>query len=406
MVDKGARTYRTHLPLPLICGLLITLILSLLLLNCSPVLAVDDAEPDFSWQETMSNLDLEMLESYKQNIDGEVNNYLEHKPIKEWFIDFVKGDWQFDLQEVVQNIISYFFKEVIANSGLLGKILILSVLAALLINLQTAFASSVARVSYLACFLALCAIALGSFKIVLQIGQNTIDTMVGFMIGMLPQMLVLVAGLGNINSSVMLFPILMTTATAFANAIKNIVFPLIIMSAILHMVNHMSETIKVERLASFFAKTAQVSLGFFLTVFVGIVSLRALYASVLDKVTLRTTRFITDNAIPVVGKMFSDTIEIAAGYVVMLKQALGIFGVVIVFGIIIFPLLKIAAIALIYKITAAIAEPLGDARTAAILETMSVHLFLMLAAVAAVGLMFFIMIAIIAAMSNSAIMMK
>ena len=84
----------------------------------------------------------------------------------------------------------------------------------------------------------------------------------------------------------------------------------------------------------------------------------------------------------------------------MIKQALGIFGVVIIMGMLIFPLLKIAAIALIYKVSAAVAEPMGDAKTAAILEVMSTHLLLMLAAVASVGLMFFVMISIVVAMTS------
>ena len=153
-------------------------------------------------------------------------------------------------------------------------------------------------------------------------------------------------------------------------------------------------------MAKFFGQMAQLSLAFFLTLFVGILTLRAVYSSVMDKLALRTTKFVTDNAIPVVGKMFSDTIEVAAGYVVMIKQAIGIFGVIIILGIVLFPLIKVGTIALIYKIAAAVAEPLGDSRTAAILDTMSAHLFLMLAAIAAVGLMFFIMIAIVVGMSN------
>jgi stage III sporulation protein AE len=367
-----------------------------------------DSESDaaFTLQEAMQSLDLKAMDEYKSMIDGEVNSYLQQKPVSAWIADFIKVDWNFDLQETARNLLQFFFKEVTANSGLLGKLIVLSVLAALLINLQTSFSSGVAKVSYMACFLALCAIALGSFKVVLSIGQNTIDNMVAFMLGMLPQMMVLVTGLGNINTSVMLFPVLMTTATAFANAIKNIVFPLIIMSAILHLVNHMSDTVKVERLAKFFTQMAQICLGFFVTIFVGMVTLRALYGAVLDKVALRTTKFITDNTIPIIGKMVSDTLEVAAGYVVMLKQALGIFGVLIVFGLIIFPLLKIAAIALIYRLTAALVEPMGDARTAAFLEIMSTHLLLMLAAIAAVGLMFFIMIAIVAGISNSMYMLN
>jgi stage III sporulation protein AE len=103
--------------------------------------------------------------------------------------------------------------------------------------------------------------------------------------------------------------------------------------------------------------------------------------------------------------MVGDTIEVAAGYVVMLKDALGIFGVLIIMGIIIFPLLKIAALALIYKLVGAIVEPMGDTKTAAILEVMSTHLMLLLAATASVGFMFFIMITIMAGMSNNLTML-
>lgn len=355
----------------------------------------------FSLDDALKNLDMQALEEYKTSIDSQLSPYMDRKPARQWLTDFVKGNWQFDFKKTSSNLMRFFFKEVMANFNLLGKLIILSVLAALLVNLQNSFSAEVSRIAYMACFLALAGIAFSSFKVVLGIGHQTIDNMVTFMMAMLPQMMVLVAGLGNINTSVMLFPMLMTTATAFANAIKNIVIPLIIMSALLSLVNHMSDTIKVERMANFFRQLAQLSLAFLVTVFVGIFTLRALYASVLDKVALRTTKFITDNTIPVVGKMFSDTIEVAAGYVVMLKQALGILGVIIIFGIIIFPLLKIAAIVLIYKISAAMVEPMGDPKTAAILEIMSTHLLLMLAAMAAVGLMFFIMIAIIAGMSNS-----
>ena len=365
-----------------------------------------DSEAVFSLQDTLKTLNIQSLEEFKGRIDGEMNPFLQSKPLKEWLGDFIKGKWEFDFKKVMENTVRFLFKEVVANSSLLAKLIILSVLAALLVNLQTSFASEVGTISYMVCFLALCALALGSFKIVLDIGHQTIDNMVAFMVSMLPPMMVLVAGLGNVNASVMLFPILMTTATAFANGIKLVVFPLIIMSALLSLVNNISETVKVQRMAKFCSQMAQISLGFFLTIFVGILTMRALYASVLDKVALRTARFVTDNAIPIVGKMVGDTVEVAAGYVVMLKDALGIFGVLLIAGIIFFPLLKIAALALIYKLVGAVVEPMGDAKTAAVLESMSAHLMMMLAATASVGFMFFIMIAIMAGMSNNLTMLR
>lgn len=348
----------------------------------------------------LEQLDLKALEEYKQQVDSEISNYMQSISLKQWIIDFVQGQWEFSWGELMKRLLQLLLGEVVVNSGLLAKLLVLCVLSALLVNLQQSFSTDVARISYLACYLALITLAVASFKTVLDIGQGTISNMVGFMTAMLPQMLVLTAGLGGINSAAMVFPMLMTTATALGNAINNIVFPLIILSAVVSIINNMSESIKLQRLGKFFTQFAQVALGFFLTLFVGVLTMRALYASVLDKTALRATRFVSDNALPVIGKMFSETIDVAAGYVVMLKQALGVLGVLIILAMIIMPVVKVTAIALIYKLAAALAEPLGDSRTAAALESMSAHLFLMLAAVVAVALMFFIMIAIVVGLSN------
>ncbi len=360
----------------------------------------------FSVQDTMDTLELQQMEEFRNHVEDEINPFMSNKTVKEWLTDFAKGDWEFNYKEIPAALIKLMFKEILANSSLLSKLIILSVLAAILINLQSSFASGISKFSYLICFLAMCALALGSFKVALGIGQQTINNMSDFMMGVLPPMMAIVAGLGNLNASAMLFPLLMTGATVFGNAVKNIVFPLIIMSALLSLANHLSETVKVDKLARFCAQMAQITLGLIMTIFVGILTLRSLYASVLDKVALRTTRFVTDNAIPVVGKMVGDTVEVAAGYVVMLKDALGIFAVLTILGIIIIPVIKIAALGLIYKLVGAVVEPLGDSKTASILEVMSNHLFLLMAATAAVAVMFFIMIAILAGLSNNFTMLR
>jgi len=259
---------------------LAALFLLCLMLMLAPNLAAaeepgDASQPAFTFQDAMQSMDLGALEDYKQKVDSELGKYISDKSLSQWFLDFVKGDWDFDAESTGQFLLKKFLGEIMANSSLLGKLILLSVLAALLINLQNSFSGGVARISYWACYLALAVLALASFRTVLQIGHQTIDTMSDFMLAMLPQMLVLTAGLGNVNASVMLFPILMSAATAFAAAIKNIVFPLIIMSAVLSIVNHLSDSLKVEKMSKFFTQMAQISLAFFLTLFVGILTLRA-----------------------------------------------------------------------------------------------------------------------------------
>ncbi|NLW43838.1 MAG: stage III sporulation protein AE [Syntrophomonadaceae bacterium] len=359
-----------------------------------------------SWQETIDKLDLQKIEQFKTNIDGEISGYLERRSAREWINDFMTGRWEFNPKEIAANLWKYFFREVLANGQLLGKILILAVIAALLVNLQSSFDQGVAKISSLACFLAISAIALGSFKYVIQIGQAAIESMSDLMTAVLPQMMVLVTGLGHIHTAAAIFPLMMAACTAFARGIGLIVFPLITLSAILNLAEKMTDTIKLERLGKLLYTLAEAIMGLMLTFFVGILTLRSIYGSVMDAITLRTGKFVTDTFFPIIGGYLSDALETAAGYVVLLKQAVGIMGLLTIFGICVFPVLKIAVIALIYKVSAAVVEPLGDSRISQVLEVMGNHLLLVLAAVAAVGLMFFILVAILVTTGNSVILLR
>jgi stage III sporulation protein AE len=240
----------------------------------------------------------------------------------------------------------------------------------------------------------------------MQIGQSTIDSMSNFMSAVLPQMMVLVTGLGHLHTAAAIFPIMMAACAAFARGIEWIVFPLIALSAVLNLANQLTDTIKLERLGKLVYTLAEIIMGLMLTCFIGILTLRSIYGSVLDALTLRTGKFVTDAFFPVIGGYLSDALETAAGYVVLLKQAVGVLGMLTVFGIFVFPILKIGVIALIYKVSAALIEPIGDARISQALEIMGNHLLLALATVAAVGLVFFILIAILVTTGNSMILLR
>lgn len=358
-----------------------------------------------SWQETIDKLDLQEMEQFKTSIDGEISGYLEHRSAREWINDFMTGQG-LQPQKDCRRFMEVLFREVLANGQLLGKILILTVISALLVNLQSSFDQGVAKISSMACFLAISAIALGSFKYVIRIGQVAIESMSDLMTAVLPQMMVLVTGLGHIHTAGAIFPLMMAACTAFARGIGLIVFPLIALSAILNLAEQLTDTIKLERLGKLLYTLAEAIMGLMLTFFVGILTLRSIYGSVMDAITLRTGKFVTDTFFPIIGGYLADALETAAGYVVLLKQAVGIMGLLTIFGIFIFPVIKIGVIALIYKVSSAVVEPLGDSRISQVLEVMGNHLLLVLAAVAAVGLMFFVLVAILVSTGNSVILLR
>ncbi|MGE5381703.1 MAG: stage III sporulation protein AE [Methylocystaceae bacterium] len=369
-------------------------------------LAAEQVSPDAMAEQLLNKMDLKVYEDYKQQIEKDMQGELIPASPLEWIRDFMKGESRFDFKKIAGLLLGYLVREVTASSALMAKLMVLAVVSALLVNLQTSFASeNVAKIASLACFLALAAIALGSFKAMLQLGLSTVTSLADFMTAALPQLAIVMTGMGNINSATMLFPILVIACSYFSHLIEAIIFPLITLSAILHLVNNVSDTVKVSNLASLIKNAALFILGLVMTMFVGVLTMRAVYSKVLDGLALRTTTMVVDN-FPVIGGFLSDALNVALGYLVLLKQAVGVLGIIMVLGICILPIIKMLAVVLVYKLTAAMVEPMGDQRTSDVLAVIGDHLSLLTGVVGAVALMFIIMVSIVAGVSNHVLMLR
>ena len=97
-----------------------------------------------------------------------------------------------------------------------------------------------------------------------------------------------------------------------------------------------------------------------LTIFVGLLSLEGTLSSSVDGLTAKTAKAAVSNFIPVVGKVLGDSIDTVLGCASILKNAVGIVGVVIIIGICVMPILKLAALTIIYHLGAALCQPIAD----------------------------------------------
>jgi stage III sporulation protein AE len=176
---------------------------------------------------------------------------------------------------------------------------------------------------------------------------------------------------------------------------KDLVFPLILFAGILGMVNFLVEGFQVNKLANFLKSAALGMMGLAMAIFIGIITIRGFAGSIADTTALRTAKYVSNAFLPVVGGALSDTMEMAVGCSTVLKGGLGIFGLGLIVLIIAFPLIKILAVAVIYQLSSAVIQPLGNNRLADALSVVGGTFLNLFAAVAVVGLMFFIALAIL-----------
>jgi len=348
----------------------------------------------------------DQVERYWNELEREMGEFLPAWKFSDiWKRDgegFVPG-----LRDLFGGLVRYLLAEVVTNLHLMGQLILLAVAASLLKSLQGSFGSEeVARLTEAVTFFVLLGLALKSFTIAVDIGRGAIDTMVNFMLALVPVLLTLMASLGHITSATLFHPLIIFSVNFMASLVRNVVFPLIFFATILYLVNHFSPHFKINRLADLFKDISIWALGLMLTLFLGLTAIQGVAGGMGDALALRTVKFMTGSFVPVVGKMLADSVDTVLGYSLLLKNSVTITGLIMLALIIVFPLLKLLSLILIYKVCGALIQPLGETTLGDALTTMGNCLSLIFAAVATVALSFFIGIAIILGVSNAAVMLR
>jgi len=368
-------------------------------------IAADSTEEEIE-DVLLEEISLEGVQDYWDKLAEEYGDYLPDLE-KTGVYEYIKNQENFSIKELLAGFVHYLFHELILNGKLLGSLLMLTLFSAVLQTMHTAFeSSSVSKIAYFIIYIVLIFIALNSFYLAVSYAKEAIDAMGSFMIALLPLVLGLMATFGGVASVSFFHPIIIFLINASGILVSAFILPLLYLSALLKIVSSLSENYKVTYLADLFKNISMGVLGIFLTIFLGVVSVQGTVSAIQDGVAMKTAKFVTGNFIPVVGRTFTDAADTILSASLILKNAIGIFGVIIVLLIVSFPAIKIAAISIIYKLAAAVLQPVGDGPVIQTLNTISNYIVLILASLLAVSLMFFLAIVIIVAASNITLILR
>jgi len=315
--------------------------------------------------------------------------------------------FSFDWEAIKQAAAAKLFGELAANAHLLGKLLFLAVLCALLQNLQNSFEQpAIALLAYSVCYIFLAVIALTVFYNAMTLARDTVGNMVGFMQALLPLLISLLAGVGAVTTAALFTPLMLFVVSTVSVVVRDVVLPLIFLAAVLQCVNHLSEKYQVGNLCALFRQVGMTVLGLTMVIFVGIVTVQGVAGGVADGVALRTAKYAAGTFIPVVGKMFADTVDMVMGASLIIKNAVGLFGIATVATLCVLPLIKVASLILVIKLAGALVQPMGDEKMAKCLDEMGDNLVLVFGGVLAVAVMFFLTITMIIGAGSMTMMLR
>lgn len=109
---------------------------------------------------------------------------------------------------------------------------------------------------------------------------------------------------------------------------------------------------------------------------------------------------------PVVGKILGDAVDTVLGCGIILKNAIGFIGVIVVVGICILPIIKLGILTISYKLVASLCEPIADKKIVSLLEQMGDIFKILLAILTSISVMVIIGTTLVIKMSNSGMMYR
>lgn len=382
------------------------LLVSGMFISIAPAAAAENPAGDLVTEQT-EQLPTEQVEKYWEELMKDYGGFFPEGRTPSLMEMLLPGGDGFSFKGIMSGLGKYLWHEVLYNGKLLVTIIMLSIMSLILENLQTAFEKgTVSRVAYTICYMVVLVIAVNSFSVAIGYAKDAITGMIDFMMAMLPLLFALMASMGNVVTVSVAHPLVIFMVHTVGTLIRTIVFPLLFFSALLHLVSSLSVKYKLTQLGNLLRGIAMGFLGVMLTVFLGVISVQGITSSVTDGVTIRTAKYVTGNFVPVVGKMFADATDTVISASLLVKNSIGLAGVIIILFLCAFPAIKILTLALIYNLAAAVMQPLGDTPITTCLQAIGKTLLYVFAALAAVSMMFFLAITILLTAGNITVMMR
>lgn len=315
------------------------------------VKAASDLEPEMT-------IDYSELQEVIQDVLGEGNEF----DFQEYIGKLMNGEEAFSLAAIAEKLLESVKGEINANLTTFGSLITIALLAALFTNLSIAFRNSqVSETGYYVTYLLLFGLLIGSFITASRIASTALGNLLDFMRALAPAYFLSVAFSTGQATSMMYYEATLLLITLVDFIIIKVIIPMINFYLVIVLANNLSKEDMLSRFAELFSTAIGWLLKSMLAAVIGFHTIQGLIVPVVDQVK-RSAVIRATEALPGIGDALGGVTETVLGTSMLLKNAIGVAGLIVILAIIAVPLLKLLVITVVYKVGCAIMQPISDKR--------------------------------------------
>lgn len=348
----------------------------------------------------LGDLDFKELELIIDKLDDSTKKYLNNKSFLEIVKSFINSENSSLFSNFFSYAISILFENITSLIPSFSIIIAIAIIYSLIGHVSSEKSKSISNLIHIVCF---CSIAIVVFNIVFSLMDgvsSTIASIENQMEVIFPVVLTLITSIGSVVTATSFQPILAVLSVAITKLFTLVLIPIFIFTIIFSVVGNISSNMRMDKFAKFFGSLFNWIVGIVFTIFIAFLTIQGLTTSTLDAISLRTAKFAIKSYVPVLGSYLSDGVSLILASSVMIKNAVGATGLVVLGFSILVPIIKVGIVILLLKLVSAIIETLCDQKISNFLFNLSKSLNMLNISLIAVGFMYLISISMLMCCSN------
>lgn len=299
---------------------------------------------------------LEVFEKYVEE-----NNLEEFSP-KNLYLNLVSGEG-IDYKNILDTFVSNLVIQVKESMNSAITIFVIIIVMAILSSLELDKNSDIVKISKLIVLICVSSILLKNYIEIVDMFRNLVN-MLGTVMQVVSTFLmgVLIAS-GKITSTGIIQPLILFISNFICVVTQYIVIPFFTISIVINIISKISENIRLDELSGMFRKSSLYIFSSIIAIFILILSMESTVTKSIDNIYFKTTQNIVSNAVPVVGKFLSDSLDTVLGATELIGKVGGAVALVSVVLIVSVPIIKLIIIVILYKLLTAFSEPINSDKT-------------------------------------------
>lgn len=317
------------------------------------------------------------------------------------FQDLIKkmlsGQTEPSLQVIGEMISDQFFYEWKSSKEGMVHILLIVIVAAVFTNFSNVFQNQqISEISFYVLYLLLITIGLNSFRILIVSASENLERLIGFMKVLGPVYFLAVAFAAGSSTSILFYNLVLLLIYLVELVILNFLIPFVQVYIVVKVMNNLSEEDYLSKFAELCETVIAWTLKTLLAGVTGVNIIQGLLSPAIDSLK-RSVVGRSAEAIPVVGDAIGGVTEVMLGTAVLIKNGIGVAGALVCIGICLVPIIQMAVVTLLYKLIAAMIQPVSDKRIVGCISSIADGSQMLLRIIFTTGVLFLLTIAVVTA---------